>query len=166
MVQPDKSLGLSEIKLSASSIKHTPSLNDSPYNFNKNNRSVIRNTLNGSPATSSNVNGLSSSASQQYKIHVIKTDHIYENSCYFCKEDFIHSKRSFSKRICKGKFFITQDAPSTNRLCYYNRHSLETFAIISLLLLIGSRLSLNSKNSQKIRAMISAYNQLNQGKTF
>jgi hypothetical protein len=64
MVQPDKSLGLSEIKLSASSIKQTPSLNDSPYNFNKNNRSVIRNTLNGSPATSSNVNGLSSSASQ------------------------------------------------------------------------------------------------------
>lgn len=166
MVQPDKSLGLSEIKLSASSIRHTPSLNDSPYNFNKNNRSAIRNTLNGSPATSLNVNGLSSSASQQYKIHVIKTDHIYENSCYFCKEDFIHSKRSFSKRTCKGNFYIMQGAPSTNRLCYLNKHSLETSVIISLLLLIGSKLSLSFRNSQKIKAMISAYNWLNQGKTF
>ena len=51
MVTPVKSLGLSEIKISASYIKHTPSLNDSPYDFNKNNRSNIKNTLNGSPAT-------------------------------------------------------------------------------------------------------------------
>ena len=51
MVTPDKMLGLSEIKISASYIKNTPSLNDSPYNFNKNNRSNIKNTLNGSPAT-------------------------------------------------------------------------------------------------------------------
>jgi hypothetical protein len=76
VVSAEKPLGVSDIKVSAaSSIKHATSMHESPFNYGKQTHSLIRNTINESSATPGP--SLSSSANQSYKIHIIKSDHLF-----------------------------------------------------------------------------------------
>lgn len=140
MITPDKGLGLTQIKVSAmSSIKHTVSLDNSQGGKGKA-ANFLRNS-----ALDSGGNATHGSSKSSFKIHIIKSDHLYENSCFFCKEDLIAPRRNSSRRVCSGIFFFIQDAHSIHLYYSYSRQNLEIFVITLSWLQIGINRFLSSR---------------------